>query len=71
MYSSMYFAATKVINGTGQFEESVINSAIHGHLYSTVSTCISLASAGVTWTSSRIAQAPAAEHEKTSGVRQP
>lgn len=59
MYFWMYFAATKVINGPGQFEESVTNSAstYMSSVLHWVSICLSLASARATQTVGRNAQA--------------
>ena len=59
MYSWMYVAATKVINGPGQFEESVTNSASTyiASVLHWVSVCLSLASTRATQTVGRNAQA--------------
>lgn len=72
MYSWIYFAARNVINGPGQFEEPVTNSALpnmfsalHG-----VSIFLSLAPERATQTAVRMPKPdnPAAEHGETSGL---
>lgn len=72
MYSWTYFAARNVINGPGQFEESVTNSALPNMSSGLhwVSIFLSLASARATQTAARMPKpdSPAAEHGEASGL---
>lgn len=72
MYSWIYFAARNVINGPGQFEESVTNSALP-NMFSVlhwVSIFLSLAPERATQTAAIMPKPenPAAEHGETSGL---
>lgn len=72
MYSWIYFAARNVINGPGQSEESVTNSALP-NMFSVLhwaSTFLSLEPERATQTAAIVPKPdyPAAEHGETSGL---
>lgn len=72
MYSWIYFAARNVINGPGQFEESVTNSAVPNmsSVLHWVFIFLSLAPARATQTAARMPKPdnPAAGHGEASAL---